>query len=446
MRIRRQEGYLLQKIGTIHYLLPYGQKIADQRRGMELNETAQILWEALETSKTVEELQQEMIHYYEVPEEEQAELEKDVQGFVRELLAFGAVRRELGVPDGTCAGGLEIAGISIAVYGKEDCIPKQFMPFEKNKEKKEITETADKAKTEKIVEKTEKAGEQTAKKTREKAEEKIISKEESDAAAKAENWKGKNTADLTLELVERVPESYQNGKILIRNKDLTVCAWEEGYALWFPALKNIYEIWMKEDGSYARIYYRQPMTEEEQDSLFLAIRPVFLFLAQKKGMFALHSASLLYLEKAWLFSGPSGMGKSTHTALWKKLFNTPFLNGDLNLIGKEGDRFVVYGIPWCGTSEIFTTEKKELGGIVLLEKASEDTIVPLTKEQKTLRVMQRMISPPWTAELMQKNLTFAEKIAEEKPVYFLRCTKNDTAAEVMHQRITEDEHSREAFK
>lgn len=203
---------------------------------------------------------------------------------------------------------------------------------------------------------------------------------------------------------------------------------------------------MKADGRFARIYYHLPMTEEEQDSLFLAIRPVFLFLAQKKGMFALHSASLLYLEKAWLFSGPSGMGKSTHTALWKKLFDTPFLNGDLNLIGKEGDQFVVYGIPWCGTSEIFTVEKKELGGIVLLEKAPEDKIVSLTKEQKTLRVMQRMISPPWTAELMKKNLAFAEEIANEKPVYFLRCTKNDTAAEVMHHRITEDELAQEALK
>ena len=132
-------------------------------------------------------------------------------------------------------------------------------------------------------------------------------------------------------------------------------------------------------------------------------------------MFALHSASLLYLEKAWLFSGPSGMGKSTHTALWKKLFATPFLNGDLNLIGKEGEKFVVYGIPWCGTSKIFTTEKKELGGIVLLEKAPSEELVSLTEEQKTLRVMQRMISPPWTAELMVKNLKFAEAVAKEKP-------------------------------
>lgn len=91
-----------------------------------------------------------------------------------------------------------------------------------------------------------------------------------------------DAADLTLELIEHVPESHQNGNILIRNKDLTVCAWEEGYVLWFPALKNIYEIWMEADGSFACIYYRLPMTEEEQDSLFLAIRPVFLFLAQKK--------------------------------------------------------------------------------------------------------------------------------------------------------------------
>ena len=52
MRIRRQEGYLLQKIGNTHYLLPYGQK---------------------------------MIRCYEVPEEEQEELKKDIQAFVQEL-------------------------------------------------------------------------------------------------------------------------------------------------------------------------------------------------------------------------------------------------------------------------------------------------------------------------------------------------------------------------
>ena len=88
----------------------------------------------------MEELQQKMIRCYEVPEEEQEELKKDIQAFVKELLAFGAVRRELGSPDGTCAGELKIAGISIAVYGKEGCIPKQFASFEKKRGKEEATE------------------------------------------------------------------------------------------------------------------------------------------------------------------------------------------------------------------------------------------------------------------------------------------------------------------
>ena len=57
-----------------------------------------------------------------------------------------------------------------------------------------------------------------------------------------------------------------------------------------------------------------------------------------------------------------------------------------------------------------------------------------------------LIPIPVMAGLMKKNLACAEEIANEKPVYFLRCTKNDTAAEVMHHRITEDELAQEALK
>ena len=129
MRIRRQEGYLLQKIGKTVYLLPYGQKIADQKRGMELNETALRLWEMLEQPQTVEALTDRMAAYYEIPKEEQGELAKDIEAFVQELLVFGAVRRELGCPKGSCEGRLYIAGIKIEVYGEKGCIPKQFDAF-----------------------------------------------------------------------------------------------------------------------------------------------------------------------------------------------------------------------------------------------------------------------------------------------------------------------------
>lgn len=177
MRIRRQEGYLLQKIGKTVYLLPYGQKIADQKRGMELNETALRLWEMLEQPQTVEALTDKMAAYYEIPKEEQGELAKDIEAFVQELLVFGAVRRELGCPKGSCEGRLHIAGIKIEVYGEKGCIPKQFDAFR----------MTDGGNPEKAI------------------------------------------PDLILELAERLPGSRQNGTILIRNRDLTVAIWEEGY-------------------------------------------------------------------------------------------------------------------------------------------------------------------------------------------------------------------------
>ena len=129
------------------------------------------------------------------------------------------------------------------------------------------------------------------------------------------------------------------------------------------------------------------------------------------------------------------MGKSTHTALWHELLQTPYLNGDLNLIGIKNGIPVIYGIPWCGTSEIFTTECHELGGIVLLGRDITDHVEELESDEKVLRVMQRMISPAWTGEMMEKNLGFSEKLVDLIQVWNLYCTKNPSAVYTIKEEI-----------
>ena len=43
--IKRQNGYVLKKIKGTAYLIPYGQNIADQKRGLIFNETGEgISW------------------------------------------------------------------------------------------------------------------------------------------------------------------------------------------------------------------------------------------------------------------------------------------------------------------------------------------------------------------------------------------------------------------
>ena len=210
MRIRRQEGYLLQKIGKTVYLLPYGQKIADQKRGMELNETALRLWEMLEQPQTVEALTDKMAAYYEIPKEEQGELAKDVEAFVQELLVFGAVRRELGCPKGSCEGRLHIAGIKIEVYGEKGCIPKQFDAFR----------MTDGGNPEKAI------------------------------------------PDLILELAERLPGSRQNGTILIRNRDLIG---EEAIERYLNGtISDLYDGMLMKDADKAIDILKEKIAEEKK--------------------------------------------------------------------------------------------------------------------------------------------------------------------------------------
>ncbi|MGN1205103.1 MAG: PqqD family protein, partial [Lachnospiraceae bacterium] len=139
--------------------------------------------------------------------------------------------------------------------------------------------------------------------------------------------------------------------------------------------------------------------------------------------------------KAYLFSGPSGTGKSTHTNLWHSLYDTPILNGDLNLLAFENRMPVVHGIPWCGTSGICTTETHPLGGIVILRQDRGDFVNTLSLDKQILSVTNRMITPNWTHSLFEKNLQFASGLSACIPIVQLHCTPTRHAVEVMREYL-----------
>ena len=79
---------------------------------------------------------------------------------------------------------------------------------------------------------------------------------------------------------------------------------------------------------------------------------------------------------------------------------------------------------------------KGLGGIVLLGRDAKDNRFEImTPAERVLRVMQRMISPSWTDELVSRSLAFAETLTDEIPVFHFLCMKNLSAAHKMRQRI-----------
>ena len=101
----------------------------------------------------------------------------------------------------------------------------------------------------------------------------------------------------------------------------------------------------------------------------------------------------------------------------------------------ENDEVFVYGIPWCGTSGVYTMKKYPLGGIILLKRGTENRVCKLPQDERQLYTAQRMISPAWTEKQVDDSLLFAEKLSDRIPIRQLYCTQEPSAAAVMKEYI-----------
>ena len=75
---------------------------------------------------------------------------------------------------------------------------------------------------------------------------------------------------------------------------------------------------------------------------------------------AIHSSCIVYKDKAILFLGESGTGKSTHTRLWREhIPEAVLLNDDSPIVRVEEEKIWAYGSPWSGKTPCYKQESYE---------------------------------------------------------------------------------------
>lgn len=101
-------------------------------------------------------------------------------------------------------------------------------------------------------------------------------------------------------------------------------------------------------------------------------------LTLKNSTVAIHSSCIIYKDKAVLFLGESGTGKSTHTRLWREhIAGAVLLNDDSPIIRIENGKAYAYGSPWSGKTPCYKQERYELKGCVRLSQAPYNAIKKL---------------------------------------------------------------------
>ncbi len=143
--------------------------------------------------------------------------------------------------------------------------------------------------------------------------------------------------------------------------------------------------------------------------------------------FLMHGAVVAVGDKAWLFTAPSGTGKTTHINLWlKNIPNSYVVNGDKPLI-HIGDECTVYGTPWAGKEGMNRNTCVKLCGIVFLNRGKDNHIEQVPMSQVLPVLIQQSYRPGDRAGL-EKTLVLINRIGRKIPMYQLYCNMNDEAA------------------
>ena len=360
------------------YLFPVRQSIQDGIKGVELNEFSAFLWDHLEECDTVDQLLEVCQKEYELDPEDLSDLREDIVSFINQLMKLGLIQNgTLYFSVNPVKLMMKIGGINIELTGDSSVFDESLYSFEN---------------------------------------------------------KDSIQPDLRIQLIKSRPKVTVNGKVVIRSEEVIIMDCGDQYILLNPKSDTIYEIQIDKNGKSGLIFYQK--NNNCKEDIFHCIRMIYLYTAMRHGLYAVHSVSVLNDDgKAVLFSASSGTGKSTHAGIWEKVYGTPTINGDLNLVGIENEKPVVYGMPWCGTSGIYSEKTYPLKCIVLLKRGTEDKIEELSEEEKAILVQQRMISPFWSDEEFIRSLEFTQKLISKIKVCRAYVTMNDSAAVAVKEYI-----------
>lgn len=146
----------------------------------------------------------------------------------------------------------------------------------------------------------------------------------------------------------------------------------------------------------------------------------------------LHASAVAWEGKAYLFSGPSGMGKSTHTRLWRSLYGeaAQIFNDDKPALRYIDGKWFAYGTPWCGKDGINQNKKVPLAGICFLKRGEENRIRQLSAREAIPLLMGQTHYRFRLAENMDRLLALLDALISDVPIYEMECLPDLAAAQL----------------
>lgn len=156
------------------------------------------------------------------------------------------------------------------------------------------------------------------------------------------------------------------------------------------------------------------------------------------GVVLFHGSVIAVDEECYLFTAPSGTGKSTHTRLWRELLGRRafMVNDDKPLLKLEEDGSITaYGTPWDGKHRLSRNIGVRLKGICILSQGKENSICRVSQAEAFPTILQQAYRPVNRPDVMKQTLDILNHIMGVG-VWHLACNISEEAARLSYETMS----------
>ena len=155
----------------------------------------------------------------------------------------------------------------------------------------------------------------------------------------------------------------------------------------------------------------------------------------KRNVLMVHGSTVALDGAAYMFTAACGTGKSTHTRLWREVFEdrAAMVNDDKPFLELKEGGVIAHGSPWTGKHGLGSNISVPLKGICILHRGQENGIRSIKPEDAMAMLLHQTHIPESDRALAE---ALVARLAQKVSLWEMECTKDPEAAVVSHRAMS----------
>ena len=170
---------------------------------------------------------------------------------------------------------------------------------------------------------------------------------------------------------------------------------------------------------------------------FFAIQRKIVSCFSSLGILLFHGSAICVDGKTYIFTAPSGTGKSTHSRLWRELLtehDVVMVNDDKPFLKVEEGHVTAYGSPWRGKERLGCNMSAPVEAICYISQGTKNIIREATPEEMYPIFYEQSLRP-WDKEGTENHLHNLDVLARSVRLYKLECDISLDAARLSYETM-----------